>query len=137
MLKNIGLVVGGIWIGAVLTHRPTDTQSPTLQTLTLQTATPTSFEGQAQWLTDKVPPRPDIQMVANSTPPATSRATVTPRPTSTPRQKKPLVRPQRAPRYDQFHETYEDYRLEQRMSRPPGTPWRNFSAPDEHGYPNN
>ena len=32
---------------------------------------------------------------------------------------------------------YEQRRLEQRMSRPPGTPWRNFSAPDEHGYPNN
>ena len=128
MLKNIGLVVGGIWIGAVLTHRPTDTQSPTL---TLQTPTPTPFEEQPQWLTDKVPPKPDIQMVANSTP------TATPRPTSTPRQKKRVVRRQRAPRYDQFHETYEDYRLDQRMTRAPGTPWRNFSAPDEHGYPNN
>ena len=74
MLKNIGLLVGGIWIGAVLTHRPTDTQSPTLPTLTLQAPTPTPCEEQPQRLTDQVPPRPDIQFVANSTP------TVTPRP---------------------------------------------------------
>jgi hypothetical protein len=127
MLKNIGLAVGGIWIGAVLTHRPTDTQSPTLPTLTLQTP----CEEQSQRLPDQVPARPDIQLVANSTP------TATPRSTSTPRQKKRVVRRQRAPRYDQFHETYEDYRLDQRMTRPFGTKWRNFSAPDEHGYPNN
>ena len=131
MLKNIGLVVGGIWIGAVLTHRPTDTQSPTSPTLTLQTPTPTPCEEQPQRLTDQVPPRPDIQLVANSTP------TATPRPTSTPRQKKRVVRRQRAPRYDRYHETYEDYRLDQRMTRPFGTKWRNFSADDEHGYPNN
>ena len=33
--------------------------------------------------------------------------------------------------------TPEQRELERRMSRPPGVPWRNFSAPDEHGYPNN
>jgi hypothetical protein len=38
---------------------------------------------------------------------------------------------------DEERSSYEQRRLEQRMSRPPGTPWRNFSAPDEHGYPNN
>jgi hypothetical protein len=131
MLKNIGLVVGGIWIGAVLTHRPTDTQSPTSPTLTLQTPTPTPCEERPQRLTEQVPARPDIQLVANSTPTATAR------PTSTPRQKQRVVRRQRAPIYDRYHETYEDYRLDQRMTRPPVTPWRNFSAPDEHGYPNN
>jgi hypothetical protein len=136
MLKNIGLVVGGIWIGAVLTHRSTDTQSPTLPTLTLQTPTPTPCEEQPQWLTDKVPPKPDIQMVADSTPTVNPRPQ-TARPSTTTHRKQRTVRRQRAARYDQFHETYEDYRLEQRMSRPPGTPWRNFSAPDEHGYPNN
>jgi hypothetical protein len=133
MLKNIGLLAAGIWIGAVLTHRPTDTPSPTS---TLQTPTPTPFEEQPHWLTDQVSPQPDIQMVADSTPTVTPRPQ-TARPSTTTRRKQRTVRRQHAPRYDQFHETYEDYRLEQRMSRPPGIPWRNFSAPDEHGYPNN
>lgn len=33
--------------------------------------------------------------------------------------------------------TPEQRRLWQRMDRPWGTPWRSFSTPDEHGYPNN
>jgi hypothetical protein len=33
--------------------------------------------------------------------------------------------------------TPEQRELWRRMDRPFGTPWRSFSAPDEHGYPNN
>jgi hypothetical protein len=33
--------------------------------------------------------------------------------------------------------TAEQRRLWKRMDRPWGTPWPSFSAPDEHGYPNN
>ena len=38
---------------------------------------------------------------------------------------------------DEERSSYEQRRLEQRMTRPPGTKWRNFSADDENGYPNN
>ena len=38
---------------------------------------------------------------------------------------------------DEERSSYEQRRLEQRMTRPPGTKWRNFSAADENGYPNN
>ena len=117
LLKSIGLVLLGIWVGITLAYKPEAEQSSEWAGLA---PTPTLCEE-------------TIHLVASST--TTPHFTATTRPT--PRPRKRVVCRQRATRYDRYHETYEDYRLDQRMTRPFGTKWRNFSADDEHGYPNN